>query len=49
MLVPLLTSFQANDETAIYAIYARGSTLHPRVRVFIDYIADRLRRPPWAA
>lgn len=49
MLVPLLTSFQASDETAIYAVYARDSTLHPRVRVFIDYIADRLRRPPWAA
>jgi DNA-binding transcriptional LysR family regulator len=49
MLVPLLTDFQSSDETAIYVLYPRDSTLHPRVRAFIDYVADKLRRPPWAA
>lgn len=47
LLVPLLTEFQATDETAIYALYPRDSSLHPRVRAFIDYIAGRLSRPPW--
>lgn len=47
LLVPLLTEFQATDETAIYALYPRDSSLHPRVRAFIGYIAERLSRPPW--
>jgi DNA-binding transcriptional LysR family regulator len=49
MLVPLLTDFQPSDETAIYALYPRDSSLHPRVRAFIDYVTERLKRPPWAA
>ncbi|WP_250474115.1 LysR family transcriptional regulator [Caballeronia sp. GAFFF1] len=49
MLVPLLTDFQPSDETAIYALYPRDSSLHPRVRAFIDYIGEKLERPPWAA
>jgi DNA-binding transcriptional LysR family regulator len=49
MLVPLLTDFQPSDETAIYALYPRDSSLHPRVRAFINYVTERLSRPPWAA
>jgi DNA-binding transcriptional LysR family regulator len=49
MLVPLLTDFQAPDDTAIHVVYPRFSSLHPRVRVFIDYLDERFRQPPWAA
>lgn len=48
MLVPMLTDYQATDDSAIYAVYAREHHLHPRVKVFLDYLTERFKRPPWA-
>ncbi len=46
-LVPLLTEFQARDETAFHAVYLPERRLLPRARLFIDYLADAFRDPPW--
>lgn len=48
-LVPLLSDYQAKDDTAIYAVYLPERQLVPRVRAFIDYLVERFREPPWAA
>jgi DNA-binding transcriptional LysR family regulator len=47
-LVPLLSDYQARDDTAIHAVYLPERQLVPRVRAFVDYLADEFRKPPWA-
>ncbi|MFL9926196.1 LysR family transcriptional regulator [Herbaspirillum lusitanum] len=46
-LVPLLADFQAQDDTAIYAVYAKERHIHPRVRAFVDYLLEKFKQPPW--
>ena len=44
-LVPLLTSFCPPE--AIYAVVRTRRNLSPRLRVFIDFIEQKLRGKPW--
>lgn len=46
-LVRLLVDYQAEDETGIHAIYLAERKLVPRIRVFVDYLAEAFREPPW--
>jgi DNA-binding transcriptional LysR family regulator len=47
-LVPLLRQFQVVPESAIYLIYLPNRTLSSRVRVLIDFLADRFGPiPSW--
>ncbi|MBR0657265.1 LysR family transcriptional regulator [Roseomonas arctica] len=42
-LVPLLEAFNPGDAEQIHAVFLGGANLPARVRVFVDYIASRLR------
>jgi len=46
-LVPLLSEYQAHDDTAIYAVYAKERNVHPRVRAFVNFLVDKFASPPW--
>jgi DNA-binding transcriptional LysR family regulator len=46
-LVPLLSEYQAQDDTAIYAVYLPERQLVPRIRAFVDYFIEVFRYPPW--
>lgn len=46
-LVPLLSDYQAKDDSAIYAIYLPERQLVPRVRAFVDHLVGYFRTPPW--
>lgn len=46
-LVPLLSDYQALDDTAIYAVYLPERQLIPRIRAFVDYLVEVFRQPPW--
>ena len=48
LLVPVLTDFPGASDVAVYAIYPSRHHLSPRVRAFVDFLADRLGPvPPW--
>lgn len=42
-LVPLLEDFNPNDMEEIHAVFVGGSTTPARVRVFVDYLVEKLR------
>jgi len=46
-LVPLLTEYQATDDTAIHVVFLTERQVVPRVRAFIDYFVEVFREPPW--
>lgn len=46
-LVPLLSDYQAKDDSAIYAVYLPERQLVPRVRAFVDHLVEVFRNPPW--
>ncbi len=46
-LVPLLSDYQATDDTAIHVVYLPERQLVPRIRAFIDYFVEVFREPPW--
>lgn len=46
-LVPLLTEYQAKDDTAIHIVYLPERQLVPRIRAFIDYFVDVFQEAPW--
>lgn len=48
-LVPLLERFQAPDDTAIYAVYAKERHVHPRVRAFVNFLVESFATPPWTS
>lgn len=48
-LVALLGDCQAEDDTAIHAVFLRERKLVPRIRAFVDYLAGAFRQPPWLA
>lgn len=46
-LVPLLTEFDLPDKEPLYLIYSNRKHLSPRIRVFRDFLENRLRDSPW--
>ncbi|MFA6266200.1 MAG: LysR family transcriptional regulator [Pseudolabrys sp.] len=44
-LVPLLDAFNPQDREAIHAVFVGGPTMPARVRVFVDFLAEKLRAP----
>ncbi|GLK72740.1 LysR family transcriptional regulator [Ancylobacter dichloromethanicus] len=42
-LVPLLEDFNPGDVEPIHAVFVGGANMPARVRVFVDYLAERLR------
>lgn len=42
-LVPLLEGFNPGDVETIHAVFVGGANMPARVRVFVDYLAERLR------
>jgi DNA-binding transcriptional LysR family regulator len=46
-LVQLLPDLTAVDDTAISAVFLPGRHMVPRIRSFIDFMADAFRRPDW--
>jgi DNA-binding transcriptional LysR family regulator len=45
-LVPVLADFEARD-AEVYALYPAARHLSPKVRAFVDYLADRIGRPAY--
>lgn len=44
-LIPLLDEFNPGDVEAIHAVFAGGANTPARVRVFVDFLAERLGNP----
>ena len=44
-LVPILEDYNPGDVEAIHAVFAGGANTPARVRVFVDFLAERLGRP----
>lgn len=42
-LVPILEEFNPGDVEAIHAVFVGGATIPARIRVFVDFLATRLR------
>lgn len=42
-LVPLLEAYNPDDVEEIHAVFAGGATMPARVRVFVDFLVERLR------
>lgn len=45
-LVPLLTNYRL-PEVALYLVYAHRQNLSPKVRAFVDFMAERIGDPPY--
>ena len=45
-LVPLLEAFNPQDRESIHAVFVGGANTPARVRVFVDFLAEKLRRAP---
>lgn len=49
-LVRVLPAFSAEAETALWLLYPKSNVLSAKVRVFIDFLIERIgRNPPWAS
>ena len=46
-LLLLLDDFQATDDGAIHVVFLPERQLVPRIRAFVDYLADAFESPPW--
>lgn len=44
-LVPLLEEFNPQDREAIHAVFIGGANMPARVRVLVDFLAEKLRAP----
>lgn len=44
-LVPILEEYNPGDVEAVHAVFAGGANTPARVRVFVDFLAERLNRP----
>jgi hypothetical protein len=42
--VPVLEEFNPGDVEAIHAVFVGGMNTPARLRVFVDFLADRLNR-----
>jgi DNA-binding transcriptional LysR family regulator len=47
-LVPLLTEFNLPGTEPIYMVYSKRKHLSPRIRVFRDFLEQKLKENPWA-
>ena len=47
-LVPVLTDFEERQEAAIHAVYPHQRHLSPKVRAFVDFLAEEMTPPPWS-
>ncbi|WP_296580730.1 LysR family transcriptional regulator [Xanthobacter sp.] len=45
-LVPLLEAFNPQDRESIHAVFVGGANTPARVRVFVDFLAEKLRGAP---
>lgn len=45
-LVPLLETFNPRDQEIIHAVFVGGATMPARVRVFVDFLAEKMRGLP---
>ena len=49
-LVQVLPDYTIDDQAAIWLVYAKSNVLTAKVRVFIDFLVDKLGQPPiWEA
>lgn len=46
-LVPVLEDYQAVDDSAFYLVFLPERDLLPRIRVFVDFLVEHYRTPPW--
>ncbi len=46
-LTPLLGDFQAQDDSAIHAVYLPDRQVLPKLRGFVDFLAESFAVPPW--
>ena len=46
-LLPLLSDYQASDDTAIHMMYLPERHLVPRIRAFVDHFVGVFHVPPW--
>ncbi len=44
-LVPVLTEFDTSGDSAVWAIFPKSKNMLPRMRVFLDFLADWLQEP----
>ncbi|MBT6093254.1 MAG: LysR family transcriptional regulator [Rhodospirillaceae bacterium] len=48
-LVPVLTDYEIDEPTNIYAVYSHNRHLSPKVRAFVDILVETFTpEPPWA-
>jgi DNA-binding transcriptional LysR family regulator len=47
LLVPLLTGSNYAEAEPITVVYPHRRFLPPRVRVFVDFLAEQFARRPW--
>lgn len=48
-LVRVLSNVQGADDHMLWLVYPKTNVLSPKVRVFMDFLIERLgRRPPWS-
>ena len=45
-LVRVLPDYQVEDQSAIWLVYPKSNVLTAKVRVFIDFLVDRIGDPP---
>ena len=47
-LIPLLTEFNLPGTEPLYMVYSNRKHLSPRIRVFRDFLEQKLKESPWA-
>ncbi|WP_394149855.1 LysR substrate-binding domain-containing protein [Vibrio maritimus] len=45
-LVRVLPDYEVEDNTSIWLVYPKANALSPKVRLFIDYLVDKIGNPP---
>ena len=45
-LVRVLKDYHVDDQAAIWLVYPKSNVLTAKVRVFIDYLIEKIGRPP---
>lgn len=45
-LVPLLEEFNPHDHETIHAVFVGGANMPARVRVFVDFLAEKMKKQP---
>lgn len=49
-LVRVLPDYRVDDEAALWLVYPKSNVLTAKVRIFIDFLMEKIgRRPPWLA